>query len=93
MSRKTTITFTDDLYQKATHEAAAMGLSLNRYVLQRLGAADSVLFINLQELVQGLVCLYGVLQSSRLDAGIRQEVDELCRFCASFLVAMTKKRG
>lgn len=93
MSRKTTITFPDDLYQKTTDQAAAMGLSLNRYVLQRLGSADRVLFINLQELVQGMVCLYGVLQSSRPDAGIRREVNELCQFCASFLVAMTKKQG
>ncbi len=93
MSRKQTITFPDDLHTKLAKAAVTSGLSLNRYVIQRLRAKNDVVFVELQELTQALARLQVVLAAQHCDDYVRQEVQQLCRFCVCSLVQMTKRHG
>lgn len=95
MSRKQTITFPDSVHASLTKAAKESGLSLNRYVIQRLNSKNNIVFINLQELTEALIRLHQILFSDtyRYDEYMRLEVDRLCRFCASFLVRTIKNQG
>lgn len=92
MSHKQTITFPNDLHARISSEAKACGLSLNRYVIQRLNAKENIVFVNLQELTQVLVRLQQMLlkKTNIPDELVRQEVYEICRFCECSLVQMIK---
>ena len=92
MYRKQTITFPQKLYDELSNEAAACGLSLNKYVVKRLSAKETVVFVNLQELTQALVGLRRMLLdvTQSYEADVKLEVLRLCRFCEFSLVQMIK---
>lgn len=95
MYRKQTITFPQKLHDELSNEAAACGLSLNKYVVKRLSAKETVVFVNLQELTQALVGLRKMLLdgTQSYEASVKQEVLRICRFCEYSLVQMIKNSG
>ena len=95
MSHKQTITFPDALHTRLSKAAKTRGFSLNRYVIQSLTSKNNVVFVNLQELTQALVRLQQLMitDTNHCDDHTRLEVEQLCRFCASFLVQTIKNQG
>lgn len=86
--KQTTVTLPESVFEQVMHEAHKMGLSYNRYVVNRLTGRLKPVY-DLQPVVNELFKLRVAMEKVRPNSAnddIRKEVLNACRYLELFLV-------